>query len=89
MLDETNRRFCSIQGKSGSGKELLPTLIHQPVSSLPRSSGEEILTMLQKLTFGVKEVKKEEADLPPGEDDQCIDLSPDQGYQLLPKDDAG
>lgn len=45
--------------------------------------------MLQKLTFGVKEVKKEEADLPPGEDDQCIDLSPDQGYQLLPKDDAG
>ncbi|XP_021038236.1 protein ecdysoneless homolog [Mus caroli] len=62
--------------------------IHRPESSLAMSPGEEILTVLQTQPFDVDELKTEEADLPPEDDDQWLDLSPDQLDQLL-QDAAG
>lgn len=62
--------------------------IHRPESSLAMSPGEEILTVLQTQPFDVAELKTEEADLPPEDDDQWLDLSPDQLDQLL-QDAAG
>ncbi|OBS76089.1 hypothetical protein A6R68_17452 [Neotoma lepida] len=62
--------------------------IHRPESSLAMSPGEEILTVLQTLPFDVEELNKEGADLPPEDDDQWLDLSPDQLDQLL-QDAAG
>lgn len=57
--------------------------IHRPESSDAMSPGEEILTMLQTLPFDVDKLKTEEADLPPEDDDQWLDLSPEQLDQLL------
>lgn len=62
--------------------------IHRPESSLAMSPGEEILTVLQTQPFDIAELKTEEADLPPEDDDQWLDLSPDQLDQLL-QDAAG
>uniref|UniRef100_A0A8C5L6K6 Ecdysoneless cell cycle regulator n=1 Tax=Jaculus jaculus TaxID=51337 RepID=A0A8C5L6K6_JACJA len=52
-------------------------------SSLAMSPGEEVLTVLQTVPFDIEELKKEEAILPPEDDDQWLDLSPDQLDQLL------
>uniref|UniRef100_A0A2K6FUT9 Ecdysoneless cell cycle regulator n=1 Tax=Propithecus coquereli TaxID=379532 RepID=A0A2K6FUT9_PROCO len=52
-------------------------------SSLAMSPGEEILTLLQTIPLDIEELKKEEANLPPEDDDQWLDLSPDQLDQLL------
>lgn len=62
--------------------------IHRPESSLAMSPGEEILTLLETLPFDTAKLKTEEADLPPEDDDQWLDLSPDQLDQLL-QDVAG
>lgn len=47
------------------------------------SPGEEILTVLQTTPFDIEELKKEEASLPPEDDDRWLDLSPEQLDQLL------
>ncbi|PNJ40596.1 LOW QUALITY PROTEIN: ECD isoform 5 [Pongo abelii] len=52
-------------------------------SSLAMSPGEEILTLLQTIPFDIEDLKKKEANLPPEDDDQWLDLSPDQLDQLL------
>lgn len=57
--------------------------VNRPESSLAMSPGEEILTLLQTTPFEIEELKKEEADLPPEDDDKWLDLSPDQLDQLL------
>lgn len=57
--------------------------VNRPESSLAMSPGEEILTLLQTLPFDIEELKKEEANLPPEDGDQWLDLSPDQLDQLL------
>ncbi|XP_005390046.1 PREDICTED: protein ecdysoneless homolog [Chinchilla lanigera] len=57
--------------------------VNRPESSLAMSPGEEILTILQTVPFDTEELKKEEADLPPEDDDQWLELSPDQLDQLL------
>ncbi|XP_004846324.1 protein ecdysoneless homolog isoform X3 [Heterocephalus glaber] len=59
--------------------------VDRPESSLAMSPGEEILTMLQTVTFDIEELKKEDANLPPEDDDQWLELSPDQLDQLLQK----
>uniref|UniRef100_A0A2K6RSD7 Ecdysoneless cell cycle regulator n=1 Tax=Rhinopithecus roxellana TaxID=61622 RepID=A0A2K6RSD7_RHIRO len=43
----------------------------------------KILTLLQTIPFDIEDLKKEEANLPPEDDDQWLDLSPDQLDQLL------
>ncbi|XP_060059385.1 protein ecdysoneless homolog isoform X2 [Erinaceus europaeus] len=57
--------------------------VNRPESSLAMSPGEEILTLLQKIPLDIEELKKEEANLPPEDDDQWLHLSPDQLDQLL------
>ncbi|KAK2498101.1 hypothetical protein MC885_009028 [Smutsia gigantea] len=57
--------------------------VNQPESSQAMSPGEEILTLLQTVSFDIEELKKEEANLPPEDDDQWLDLSPHQLDQLL------
>ncbi|KAF6108389.1 ecdysoneless cell cycle regulator [Phyllostomus discolor] len=57
--------------------------VNRPESSFAMSPGEEILTLLQTLPFDIEELKKEEANLPPEDDDRWLDLSPDQLDQLL------
>lgn len=47
------------------------------------SPGEEILTLLQTIPINIEELKKEEDNLPQEDDDQWLDLSPDQLDQLL------
>nr|XP_011713159.1 protein ecdysoneless homolog [Macaca nemestrina] len=54
-----------------------------PDCSLAMSPGEEILTLLQTIPFDIEDLKKEAANLPPEDDDQWLDLSPDQLDQLL------
>uniref|UniRef100_A0A8D1LNM3 Ecdysoneless cell cycle regulator n=1 Tax=Sus scrofa TaxID=9823 RepID=A0A8D1LNM3_PIG len=51
--------------------------------SLAVSPGEEILTLLHTVSYDMEELKKEAANLPPEDDDQWLDLSPDQLDQLL------
>uniref|UniRef100_A0A8C9IJ09 Ecdysoneless cell cycle regulator n=1 Tax=Piliocolobus tephrosceles TaxID=591936 RepID=A0A8C9IJ09_9PRIM len=57
--------------------------VNRPESSLAMSPGEEILTLLQTIPFDIEDLKKEEANLPPEDDDQWLHLSPDQLDQLL------
>ncbi|XP_054359762.1 protein ecdysoneless homolog isoform X5 [Pongo pygmaeus] len=57
--------------------------VDRPESSLAMSPGEEILTLLQTIPFDIEDLKKKEANLPPEDDDQWLDLSPDQLDQLL------
>ncbi|KAF7465981.1 protein ecdysoneless homolog isoform X2 [Marmota monax] len=57
--------------------------VNRPESSLAMSPGEEILTMLQTIPFDIEELKKEETNLHPEDDDRWLDLSPDQLEQLL------
>ncbi|XP_017518655.1 protein ecdysoneless homolog isoform X2 [Manis javanica] len=57
--------------------------VNQPESAQAMSPGEEILTLLQTISFDIEELKKEEANLPPEDDDQWLDLSPHQLDQLL------
>lgn len=76
------------QEKLEMAKNYFQLSIHRPESSLAMSPGEEILTVLQTLPFDIDELKTEEADLPPEDDDQWLDLSPDQLDRLL-QDAAG
>uniref|UniRef100_A0A8C7AW67 Ecdysoneless cell cycle regulator n=1 Tax=Neovison vison TaxID=452646 RepID=A0A8C7AW67_NEOVI len=57
--------------------------VNRSESSLAMSPGEEILTLLQTIPFDIEELKKEEANLPREDDDEWLDLSPDQLDQLL------
>nr|KAF6424808.1 ecdysoneless cell cycle regulator [Molossus molossus] len=57
--------------------------VNRPEGSLAMNPGEEILTLLQTLPFDFEELKKEEANLSPEDDDQWLDVSPDQLDQLL------
>ncbi|KAM7073657.1 protein ecdysoneless homolog isoform 3-T4 [Molossus nigricans] len=57
--------------------------VNRPEGSLAMNPGEEMLTLLQTLPFDFEELKKEEANLSPEDDDQWLDVSPDQLDQLL------
>ncbi|XP_004383294.1 protein ecdysoneless homolog [Trichechus manatus latirostris] len=71
------------QEKLEMAKNYFQVSVNQPESSLAMSPGEEILTLLQTTPFDIEDLKKEEANLPPEDDDQWLDLSPDQLDQLL------
>ncbi|XP_003783612.1 protein ecdysoneless homolog [Otolemur garnettii] len=75
---------CSqYQQRLEMAKNYFQLSVNRPESSLAMSPGEEILTLLQTVPFDIEELKKEEANLPPEDDDQWLDLSPDQLDQLL------
>ncbi|XP_077634684.1 protein ecdysoneless homolog isoform X1 [Crocuta crocuta] len=71
------------QARLEMAKNYFQLSVNRPESSLALSPGEEILTLLQTMPFDIEELKKEEANLPPEDDDQWLDLSPDQLDQLL------
>uniref|UniRef100_A0ABI7ZKC3 Ecdysoneless cell cycle regulator n=2 Tax=Felinae TaxID=338152 RepID=A0ABI7ZKC3_FELCA len=71
------------QARLEMAKNYFQLSVNRPESSLALSPGEEILTLLQTTPFDIEELKKEEANLPPEDDDQWLDLSPDQLDQLL------
>ncbi|KAM8924491.1 protein ecdysoneless homolog isoform 2-T2 [Pelodytes ibericus] len=55
----------------------------QPESSIAASPGEEVLCLLDTLSINLEEMKKEEANLPPNEDDSWLDISPEKLEQIL------
>ncbi|XP_039402361.1 protein ecdysoneless homolog isoform X1 [Mauremys reevesii] len=55
----------------------------KPESSVALSPGEEILTLLQTLSFNLDELEKEAASLPPEDDDGWLEISPDDLDQIL------
>ncbi|XP_045295509.1 protein ecdysoneless homolog isoform X3 [Leopardus geoffroyi] len=71
------------QARLEMAKNYFQLSVNRPESSLALSPGEEILTLLQTTPFDIEKLKKEEANLPPEDDDQWLDLSPDQLDQLL------
>ncbi|XP_006837533.1 PREDICTED: protein SGT1 [Chrysochloris asiatica] len=76
------------QEKLEMAKDYFQLSVNQPESSLAVSPGEEILTLLQTTPFDIEDLKKEEASLPPEDDDQWLDVSPAQLRQLLKEDTA-
>lgn len=71
------------QEKLEMAKNYFQLSVNRPESSHAMSPGEEILTLLQTVQFDIEELKKEEAYLPPEDDERWLDLSPDQLDQLL------
>ncbi|XP_048194953.1 protein ecdysoneless homolog [Perognathus longimembris pacificus] len=71
------------QERLETAKNYFQLSVNRPESLLAMSPGEEILTILQTIPFNIKELKKEEANLSPEDDDQWLDLSPEQLDQLL------
>uniref|UniRef100_A0A8P0NTQ7 Ecdysoneless cell cycle regulator n=1 Tax=Canis lupus familiaris TaxID=9615 RepID=A0A8P0NTQ7_CANLF len=71
------------QARLEMAKNYFQLSVNRPESCLAMSPGEEILTLLQTMPFDIEELKKEEANLPPEDDDQWLALSPDQLDQLL------
>ncbi|XP_053547870.1 protein ecdysoneless homolog isoform X2 [Bombina bombina] len=55
----------------------------KPESPVISSPGEEVLSLLKTLPLNLEAMKKEEADLPPDEDDSWLDISPDKLEQIL------
>ncbi|XP_060710057.1 protein ecdysoneless homolog [Hemiscyllium ocellatum] len=71
-------------------KDLLQTaeIYFQHSVSSPRSSpalspGEQVLQLLQSLSYSVEELQKEGDSLPPEDDDSWLDISPEQLDQML------
>ncbi|EMP34956.1 Protein SGT1 [Chelonia mydas] len=55
----------------------------KPKSAVAMTPGEEILTLLQTLSFNLDELEKEAASLPPEDDDGWLEISPDDLDQIL------
>ncbi|XP_069096506.1 protein ecdysoneless homolog isoform X1 [Pleurodeles waltl] len=62
--------------------------VDKPESHVAMSPGETVLSALRTLTINVDELKKEEANLPPADDDSWLDLSPNELEKIL-QDAAG
>ncbi|XP_053307281.1 protein ecdysoneless homolog [Spea bombifrons] len=60
----------------------------KPERSAAESPGEEVLQLLNTLPISLEEMKKEEANLPPDEDDSWLDITPEKLEQIL-QDAAG
>ncbi|XP_004701216.1 protein ecdysoneless homolog isoform X1 [Echinops telfairi] len=71
------------QGRLEMAKNYFQLSVNPPESARALSPGEEILTLLQTRQFDIGDFKKEEANLPPEDDDKWLHLSPDQLDQLL------
>uniref|UniRef100_A0A2K5L464 Ecdysoneless cell cycle regulator n=1 Tax=Cercocebus atys TaxID=9531 RepID=A0A2K5L464_CERAT len=78
---EMAENYFQLSSRSVAQAGVLPS--SWDYSSLAMSPGEEILTLLQTIPFDIEDLKKEAANLPPEDDDQWLDLSPDQLDQLL------
>uniref|UniRef100_A0A8D0GAW6 Ecdysoneless cell cycle regulator n=1 Tax=Sphenodon punctatus TaxID=8508 RepID=A0A8D0GAW6_SPHPU len=57
--------------------------VFKPESSVSMSPGEEILTLLQTISFDLEEFEREAASLPPEDDDSWLEISPDALDHIL------
>lgn len=62
--------------------------VDKPESSVAMSPGETVLSALKTLTIDLEELKKEETNLSPEDDDSWLELSPDELERIL-QDAAG
>ncbi|XP_006170130.1 protein ecdysoneless homolog isoform X2 [Tupaia chinensis] len=74
---------AAYQERLEMAKNYFQLSVNRPEGCLAMSPGEEILTLLQTIPINIEELKKEEDNLPQEDDDQWLDLSPDQLDQLL------
>ncbi|KAM3913488.1 protein ecdysoneless homolog [Leptodactylus fuscus] len=77
---EGSVRYCELMKKA---EIYFQKSVFKPDSAANLSPGEEILRLLSTLTINIDEMKKEEAHLPPDEDDSWLDLSPDKLEEIL------
>ncbi|XP_048419564.1 protein ecdysoneless homolog [Stegostoma tigrinum] len=57
--------------------------VSRPTSSPALSPGQQILQLLQSLSYSVEELQKEGDNLPPEDDDGWLDISPEELDQML------
>ncbi|XP_048449060.1 protein ecdysoneless homolog [Rhincodon typus] len=57
--------------------------VSRPTSLPALSPGEQILQLLQSLSYSVEELQKEGDNLPPDDDDSWLDISPEELDQML------
>ncbi|XP_067876574.1 protein ecdysoneless homolog [Heterodontus francisci] len=57
--------------------------VARPKSSSTLSPGEQVLQLLQTLSYSVEELQKEEDSLPPEDDDSWLDISPEELDKML------
>ncbi|XP_071985729.1 protein ecdysoneless homolog isoform X3 [Engystomops pustulosus] len=79
---EGSAQYCELMKKA---EIYFQQSVDKPNSSTDQSPGKEVLQLLSTMTVDMEELKKEEADLPPDEDDSWLDLTPDKLEQILQK----
>ncbi|KAM4703322.1 protein ecdysoneless homolog [Rhinophrynus dorsalis] len=57
--------------------------VFKPQSSVTLSPGDEVLNLLNVLPINLEEMRRDEANLPPDEDDSWLDLSPEKLEKIL------
>ncbi|KAM4030244.1 protein ecdysoneless homolog isoform 2-T2 [Anomaloglossus baeobatrachus] len=77
---EGSAKYCELMKKA---ELYFQQSVFNPDSSTSLSPGEEVLRLLSTLTVNMEELKKEEAQLPPDEDDSWLDLTPEKLEQML------
>ncbi|XP_072280352.1 protein ecdysoneless homolog [Pyxicephalus adspersus] len=82
---EGSAQYCELLKKA---EIYFQQSVFRPSSSTTVSTGEEILSLLNSIPVNLEELKKEETDLPPDEDDSWLDISPEKLEQIL-QDAAG
>ncbi|XP_018426908.1 PREDICTED: protein ecdysoneless homolog isoform X3 [Nanorana parkeri] len=82
---EGSAQYCELLKKA---EIYFQKSLFKPNSSVVISTGEEVLSLLNTLPVNLEEMKKEEANLPPNEDDSWLDISPEMLEQIF-QDAAG
>lgn len=77
---EGSAQYCELMKKA---EIYFQQSVFKPDSSANLGPGEEVLRLLSTLTVPMDELKKEEANLSPDEDDSWLDLSPEKLEQIL------
>ncbi|KAG9485120.1 hypothetical protein GDO78_008295 [Eleutherodactylus coqui] len=77
---EGSAQYCELMKKA---EIYFQQSVYKPDSSAILSPGEEVLKLLSTLTVNMDDMKKEEAHLPPDEDDRWLDLTPEKLGQIL------
>ncbi|XP_073541765.1 protein ecdysoneless homolog [Phyllobates terribilis] len=77
---EGSAKYCEFMKKA---EIYFQQSVFKPDGSKSSSPGEEVLRLLSTLTVNMEELKKEEAQLPPDEDDSWLDLTPEKLEQML------
>ncbi|XP_077115220.1 protein ecdysoneless homolog isoform X2 [Ranitomeya variabilis] len=77
---EGSAKYCELMRRA---ETYFQQSVFQPDGSKSLSPGDEVLRLLSTLTVNMEELKKEEAQLHPDEDDSWLDLTPEKLEQIL------